>query len=271
MGQPSASTHLRSLEAAIGQRLVIRNGRGSRLTAAGKIVALHAGKILSTLESMRSALDARTEPSSGELVLAASHTPSLVLIPPLLRAFSERFPGVTIKVRTLPSATVAREVARGGVDVGIAGEVLCPEPVLRHQILIDELVGIAPAGLLGTDGSVSRDEFARHSLLLGPEGSSTRMVTERHLARADYRPGRIWAFDSADAIKRAVAGGLGVSFMSRLLVDEAIQRGELVRFAISRAEPMIRPIYVLQPNLAELTPHAARFMTMLMNAHGNRD
>ena len=138
MGQPSASTHLRSLEAAIGQRLVIRNGRGSRLTAAGKIVALHAGKILSTLESMRSALDARTEPSSGELVLAASHTPSLVLIPPLLRGFSERFPGVTIKVRTLPSATVAREVARGGVDVGIAGEVLCPDPVLRHQILIEE-------------------------------------------------------------------------------------------------------------------------------------
>ena len=267
IGQPSASTHVRSLESAIGQRLVIRNGRGSRLTAAGKIVAVHAAKILATLDSMRWALDARTAPSSGELILAASHTPSLVLVPPVLRAFSERYPGVSFKVRTLPSEMVVREVARGAVNVGIAGEVACAEPVLRHQILIDELVGIAPAGLLGSGGWVTRGEFARHSLLLGPEGSSTRMVTERHLARAEYRPGRIWAFDSAEAIKRAVADGLGVSFMSRLLVDEAIERGEMVRFGIAGAERMMRPIYALQPNLAELAPHAAGFMTMLMHAH----
>ncbi|MBV9680968.1 MAG: LysR family transcriptional regulator [Solirubrobacterales bacterium] len=269
IGQPSASTHLRTLETAIGQRLVIRNGRGSSLTAAGKIVAWHAAKILATLNSMRWALDARSAPSSGELLLAASHTPSLILVPPMLCAFSERFPGVSLKVRTLPSEMVVREVARGAADMGIAGEVACTEPVLRHQLLIDELVGIAPAGLLGSGRSVSRGEFARHSLLLGPEGSSTRMVTERHLARAEYRPGRIWAFDSGEAIKRAVAAGLGVSFMSRSLVDEAIQQGEMVRFGISGGERMMRPIYALQPNLAELTPHAAGFMTMLMNAHRN--
>lgn len=267
IGQPSASTHLRTLETAIGQRLVIRNGRGSRLTASGKIVALHAAKILATLDNMRWALDARSAPNRGELLLAASHTPSLVLVPPMLCAFSERFPGVSLKVRTLPSEMVVREVARGSVDMGIAGEVACTEPVLRHQILIDELVGIAPAGLLGSGRSVSRGDFARHSLLLGPEGSSTRMVTERHLARAEYRPGRICAFDSDEAITRAVAAGLGVSFMSRSLVEEAIRQGEVVRFGISGGERMMRPIYALQPNLAELTPHAAGFMTLLVNAH----
>ena len=267
IGQPSASMQLRTLETAIGQRLVIRNGRGSRLTAAGEIVALHAAKILATLDRMRWALDDRTAMSGGQLTLAASHAPSLVLVPPILRAFSERCPGVSFKVRTLPSAMVFREVARGGVDLGIAGEVPGAEPVLRHQILVDELVGIGPSGLLAPGGSVSRREFARHSLLLGPEGSSTRMVTERHLARAEYRPGRIWGFDSDETIKRAVADGLGVSFMSRLLVDEAIQRGELVRFGISGAEQMIRPIYALEPNLTELTPHAAGLMMMLVHAH----
>ena len=35
IGQPSASQHLRLLEAAAGQRLVERSGRGSRLTQAG--------------------------------------------------------------------------------------------------------------------------------------------------------------------------------------------------------------------------------------------
>jgi DNA-binding transcriptional LysR family regulator len=163
---------------------------------------------------------------------------------------------------------VVREVARGAVDIGIAGEVACAEPVIRKQILIDELVGIAPVGLLSTDaGSVSREVFARHSLLLGPDGSSTRMITERHLARAGYRAARIWAFDSSEAIKRAVADGIGISFMSHLLISGEIERGDLVPFCIAGLERMMRPIHAVQPSLAELTPQAARFATLMMDAH----
>jgi len=268
IGQPSASMHLRTLEMAIGQRLVIRNGRGSQLTAAGKIVASHAVGMLTTLESMRSALDALNAPSRGELTVAASHTPSLVLIPPILRDFSERYPVVSVNVRTLPSEVVVREVARGAVDVGVTGEVACAESVVRQQILIDELVGIAPADLISSkDGFMGRGEFARYSLLLGPEGSSTRVITERHLAGAEYRPARIWALDSFEAIRRAVTDGIGVSFMSRLLVSDEIKRGELLSFRISGVERMLRPIYAVQPSLAELAPHAAGFMTLLMDAH----
>ena len=74
IGQPSASMHLRTLETAVGQRLVIRNGRGSKLTAAGRIVASHAARMLGTLESMRWALDALNAPSTGELAaLSASN------------------------------------------------------------------------------------------------------------------------------------------------------------------------------------------------------
>lgn len=268
IGQPSASMHLRTLETAVGQRLVIRNGRGSKLTDGGKIVASHAARMLETLESMRWELYALNAPSMGELAVAASQTASLVLIPPVLRDFSARHPGVSVNLRTLPSEMVVREVARGAVDIGIAGEVACPEPVVRKQILIDELVGIAPVGLLSSDaGSVSREEFARHSLLLGPEGSSTRMITERYLARADYRAARIWAFDSSEVIKRAVSYGIGVSFMSQLLVDDEIERGDLVPFRISELERMMRPIYAVQPSLAEPTPQAARFATLMVDAH----
>jgi molybdate transport repressor ModE-like protein len=268
IGQPSASMHLRTLETAIGQRLVIRNGRGSTLTSAGKIVASHAARILASLDSMRWALDALDAPSRGELVLAASSAPSLALLPPILRDFSERYPAVSVKVRTLPSEMVVREVARATVDLGIAGEVGCSEPVVRRQILIDELVGVAAAGLLSPNGGpVTRSQFARHSLLLDPEGSSTRMVTERHLARGDYRPARIWVFDSSEAIKRAVVDGLGVSFMSRLLVADEVERGKLVPFRISGVERMTRPIHAVQPSLSDLTPHATGFVALLTEAH----
>ena len=83
----------------------------------------------------------------------------------------------------------------------------------------------------------------------------------------DYWAARIWAFDSSEAIKRAVADGIGVSFMSQLLVNDEIERGDLVPFRISGLERMPRPIYAVQPSLAELTPQAARFATLMMDAH----
>src|SRR5437763_14699053 len=51
IGQPSASQHLRLLEAAAGQRLVERNGRGSRLTEAGRVLAARAAQALDGLEA----------------------------------------------------------------------------------------------------------------------------------------------------------------------------------------------------------------------------
>jgi molybdate transport repressor ModE-like protein len=267
IGQPSASMHLRTLETAIGETLVARTGRGSSLTAEGKIVASHAARVLATLDSMRGALDAQNARSGGELTVAASLTPSLAVIPGIMRQFSDSYPGVTFRLRTLPSELVVREVAHARAAIGIAGEVATDEPVVRRQILTDELVGIAPVGLVSSEGGfVSREEFARHSLLLGAEGSSKKLVTETYLARAEYRPARIWGFDSYEAIKRAVMDGLGVSFVSQLLVRHEIARGELATFRLSGVGRMVRPIHAVHSSVTELTPQGAAFLTLLIDA-----
>ena len=267
IAQPSASVHVRTLESATGQRLVARDGRGSRLTAAGKVVASHADRVLATLDSMRRTLDALDGRNVGELVLAASLTPSLLLLPSLLRAYRDLYPGVTINLRTSPGGAVVRDVARGAAEIGVAAEVPGAEPVASRQILIDELVGIASPGQISFDGGcVTLAELGRHTLLVGGDSSSTRVVTERYLGRAGYRPTRVWVFDSYDAITRAVSGGLGVSFASRLLVREAVQRGELVAFRLLGVERMLRRIYVLESAVKELTPEGAAFMALLADA-----
>lgn len=268
IGQPSASTHVRKLEAAVGQRLVKRTGRGSSLTPAGKTVASHGAQLLATMDSMRRALDALRDHSAGELTLAASLTPSIELIPPILRQFSDRYPGVSVKLRTVPSESVIEEIARSGADLGIAGAVAGANRVVCRQIMLDELVGIAPVGLFSSNGgAVSRAEFARTRLLVGTDGSSTRVVTERCLSRAESWPARVWEFDSYEAIKRAVADGLGVSFVSRLLVGDDIGRGKLAAFRVSGVERMVRPIHAVQSSVTQLTPQAAAFLTLVFDAN----
>jgi molybdate transport repressor ModE-like protein len=51
MGQPSATKRLKTLEAALGEKLVRRDGRASRLTEAGEIVAGHAQRVLDTFDT----------------------------------------------------------------------------------------------------------------------------------------------------------------------------------------------------------------------------
>jgi LysR family transcriptional regulator, low CO2-responsive transcriptional regulator len=267
IGQPSASMHLRNLEATLGHRLVARDGRGSSLTAAGKVVASHAARMLATLDSMRRAVDALEARGAGELTIVASLTPSVVLLPPILGQLCDRYPGVTVRLRTLPSEAAVEQVARGTVDLGVAGEVRTAEPVARQRVAVDELVGIAAPGLVDPDhGWITLGQLARNRLLLGPKGSSTRTITERYLARAGYRPPPFWEFSSYETITQAVRQGLGVSFISRLLVRTEIEREELSAFRVSGVEQMLRPIHALHYSARELSPEASALMGLLADA-----
>src|SRR5919204_2478041 len=70
MGQPSATKHLQTLEAALGEKLVERHGRASRLTEAGEVVAAHGLRVLDTLEGMQEELRALRGAERGTLAIA---------------------------------------------------------------------------------------------------------------------------------------------------------------------------------------------------------
>src|SRR5205823_1292638 len=75
IGQPSASQHLRLLEAAAGQRLVERSGRGSSLTEAGKVLAGRASQALASLAAADEELHALAGLQMGTIHIGASTAP----------------------------------------------------------------------------------------------------------------------------------------------------------------------------------------------------
>jgi molybdate transport repressor ModE-like protein len=264
VGQPSATKHLKTLEAALGQKLVERSGRSSRLTEAGALVAEHAVRVLDTLDGMRQELEALRDAERGTLVLAASTTPGTYVLPSILQCFAERHPRVEVDIVIGASTSVADRVARREVSLGLAGEVDLPAGVTAEPFLEDEVIGIGAPGELGIKrGRISLDEIAQHTLLVREPGSSTRLVAERYLARLGYRPAKRWELDSNEAIKRAVRAGLGVAFVSQLVVEDELQRGELVAFQIEGAQPMRRSIQLLRPAGRTLTPSERAFVVTL--------
>jgi molybdate transport repressor ModE-like protein len=249
MGQPSATKHLKTLEAAVGEKLVQRDGRASRLTPAGEIVAVHAQRVLDTFEGMQEELRALRDAELGTLTLAASTTPGSYVLPSLLECFAERHPRVEVDVVIGSSRWVAQRVAHREVSLGLAGELEWPDGVLAEPFLEDEIVGIvAPGRLPLRDGTVALDDIASQTLLAREPASSTRVVAGRYLARVGYRAPKRWELDSDEGIKRSVRAGLGIGFVSRRVVEEEIERGVLESFAIEGAAPMRRAIHLLRPD-----------------------
>jgi molybdate transport repressor ModE-like protein len=264
MGQPSATKHLKTLEAAVGEKLVERHGRASRLTEAGEIVAAHAQRVLDTFDGMQAELSALRGAELGTLTLAASTTPGSYVLPSILECFADRHPRVDVDVVIGSSTWVAERVARREVSLGLAGELDWPAGVTAEPFLDDEVVGIAAPGRLRVRrGRVAAADLADQTLLVREPGSSTRAVAERRIGRAGYRPAKRWELDSSEGIKRSVRAGLGIGFVSRLIVQEELDRGELEAFALEGAGPMARSIYLLRPDGREPVPAERAFIQTL--------
>jgi molybdate transport repressor ModE-like protein len=261
ISQPTASAHLRTLEIAVGQPLFVRAGRGTRLTDAGRIVAEHAAIILSALESLQDELSAMSGAQAGTLRLAVCAEFGNYVLPGVLSQFASERERVEISVRVAPSAEVARLVSDGEVDLGVAGDMDHAEGVVAERLMRDELIGIAPKGM----PAITPFALQEMTLVVSPAGSSTRVQTERLLERAG-RPARLVEVDSVEAVKRAVASGVGVAFVSLLAAQDELERGDLQAFALRGTEPLERWLHVLHAANRTPTPLARAFERMLRAA-----
>jgi molybdate transport repressor ModE-like protein len=245
IGQPSASEHLRLLEAAAGQRLVERNGRGSRLTEAGVILASHASQALATLAAGEEELHALAGLESGTIHIGASTTPGVYLLPDTLGCFRRDHPNVAVEVEIGSTGEIIERLVAGRIQLALVGETNVDDRVEMTPFLADEIVGIAKPGLLqARNGKVKAQALAEETLLVREASSSTRRVAERALHEAGIQPQRLWELDSTEAIKRAVREGLGVAFLSRYAVAEEIERGELESFRLAGRPKIERRLHI---------------------------
>src|SRR5919201_470319 len=129
IGQPTASQHLRLLEAAAGQRLVERNGRGSRLTEAGAVLAARAAQALVSLEAADEELAALAGLETGTIRLGASTAPGAYLLPDTLGCFRRAYPDVRVDVEIAASGEILRRLVAGAVQLALVGAEEAGAPV----------------------------------------------------------------------------------------------------------------------------------------------
>jgi molybdate transport repressor ModE-like protein len=264
IGQPTASEHLRLLEAAAGQRLVERNGRGSRLTEAGSLLAARAREALAALRAGEEELGALAGLEAGTIHIGASTTPGVYLLPDTLGCFRRDHPFVDVEVEIAATDEMITRVLAGRVQLALVGETEVDERIELTPFLTDEIVGVAKPGLLPIkSGRIKPAALAEQTLLVREAGSSTRQTAERALSGLSERPRRVWELDSSEAIKRAAREGLGIAFLSRYAVAEELERGELASFRLSGQPRIERRLYIARLARRPLSPSERGFIATL--------
>jgi molybdate transport repressor ModE-like protein len=264
IGQPTASEHLRLLEAAAGQRLVERSGRGSRMTEAGRVLAARAREALAALSAGEEELGALAGLESGTIHIGASTTPGVYLLPDTLGCFRRDHPNVDVEVEIGSTGEIVERILAGRVQLALVGETQVDERIELAPFLSDEIVGIARPGLLPTRrGRLEPTALAEQTLLVREQSSSTRQTTERALSAAGASTRRVWELDSSEAIKRAAREGLGVAFLSRYAVAEEIERGELESFRLAGQPRIERGLYVARLSRRPMSPSEHGFVATL--------
>ncbi|CAM5486137.1 HTH-type transcriptional regulator HdfR [Streptomyces alboniger] len=101
----AVSQQMTKLEREVGQQLLAKNGRGVRLTDAGRLLAEHAARILSQVELAQADLEEQRGKAVGELRLSAFPTAMRGLLPATLTALRAEHPGLRVSCHEMePSA-----------------------------------------------------------------------------------------------------------------------------------------------------------------------
>lgn len=237
--QPAISASLAALERDVGVRLVIRDRQGVRPTPSGEALAVFAAQCLALAEQGKDSAIAAAHPGRGRLRLAAVTTAGEYVVPPILKAFQERYPEVDPVLEVGNRALVLERLLAREADLAVGGRPPAAGPVDGQGFLANDLVIVAApdhplASRTGIDPRRLDDTW-----LLREPGSGTRSTTAEFLSRHEIEPRRVLNLGSNGAVKQAAAVGLGVTLISAQAVALELAAGTLARLRV-RGTPIRR-------------------------------
>ncbi len=259
--QSSVSGALAALSKEMGERLVERDGRGLRPTAAGAAFLPHAERVLATLEDAAAAVREAADPTRYRLRLAATPTAAEHLVPVLWKAFRQRHPDVELSLEVGNRAAVNRLLDQCQADVAIGGPPVDARlrgiPFLENEFVLIT----APEDPRARRGPLALEELANATWLVREPGSGSRDVSLELLAGLPARA-RLSTIGSDAAIKRSVALGLGVGLVSRVAVDRELDDGTLAVVGLLGGTP-VRAWHALFSGVAPRRTGADAFLAFV--------
>lgn len=256
--QPTISHHIKTLERDLGVELFERSGSGLRLTEAGSLLLPRARKLVRETFEIRQMMESMDERIVGQLRIACSTTTGKYILPQFAARFHEQHPGVNISVLRCTSPLVVPQLLKEEADLGVVSYDACGDGMECQEFFNDHIILIVPATHpWASRRSIDPSDLLEVPLIIREPTSGTHRALLAELGAHSI------TFDDMDicleignseAIVKAVEVGFGVSFVSRLAADWALDKGTVVEVPVVDFD-LRRKVYLIRSEVHE--PHRA--------------
>ncbi len=261
--QPTASMQLREITEAAGIPLYEVISRRVHLTEAGRELARTARAIAAEWESFGQKIDAMKGLTRGRLRVAVVST-AKYFVPRLLGSFCALHPDIDISLEVLNRDGVVQRLRENLDDLYIMS--MPPGDIdLDDQVFLpNPLLLIAPLGHpLAGKKKLTLKQLGGQRVILREPGSGTRMAVDAHFRKARFAPPQKLELGSNEAIKQAVAGGLGIAVLSRHALHERLEEDDVAVLDVD-GFPLASQWHVVYPKGKQLSPIARVFHAHLI-------
>ncbi len=225
--QPGISKQIRLLEDELGVEVFARSGKHlTHVTPAGQAILEAAGEVLRKVESIKQVAQEFSNEKKGSLSIATTHTQARYALPPVIRAFIQRYPDVALHMHQGTPMQISEMAADGTVDFAIATEAmeLFSDLVMMPCYRWNRCILVPKDHPLTQSSRLTLEEVAAHPVVTYVFGFTGRSRLDEAFVARGLEPRVVFTAADADVIKTYVRLGLGIGIVAAMAYDAQIDR-----------------------------------------------
>jgi LysR family transcriptional regulator, low CO2-responsive transcriptional regulator len=263
--QPTVSMQVKQLTKAIGLPLFEQVGKRLYLTDAGRELYSTCQEIFQRLDQLEMTVADLKGMKQGKLRLAVITT-TKYFMPRLLGPFCQRYPGIDVSLTVTNHERVIERLANNQDDIYVMSQLPEHLDIKSRAFLENPLVVVAPYDHpLAGEKNISLKRLAEEPFIMREPGSGTRGAFQKLLDSQKLMVKVRLELGSNEAIKQAVAGGLGLSVLSRHTLLPEAANSELTILDVE-GFPISRQWYVVYLSGKQLSVVSTTFLDYLYDA-----
>ena len=268
--QPTVSIQLKQLADIVGLPLVEQVGKKIFLTDTGQLVYTASRDVLDRLDKLVIEIDEAQGLTRGSLKLSIVTT-AKYFVPRLLGSFYRLHPGIEVTLEVINRDQILERLTHNLDDIYVMG--LTPEhlEVTSLPFMENPLVVVAAANHpLAQEQDIDPARLTNEPFIMREQGSGTRLAAESFFKKQNVPVNVRMTLGSNEAIKQAVAGGLGLAVLSKhtLVLDHA--SGAFAMLDV-RGFPLSRQWYAVYPSEKHISAVARAFLDYIAKEGASND
>lgn len=255
LSQSAVSAALADLEGQLGVQLFDRVGKRLVINEHGRLLY---PRVVGLLEQAGEVEQLFRE-DKGAIRVYASSTIGNYILPEMIARYRRDFPSLPLEMSVGNSQDVINAVADFRVDIGLIEGPSHMTELVTEPWLEDELVVFAAPSAPLLSQPVTLESLAAQQWILREKGSGTREIVDYLLLSHLPQFHLGMELGNSEAIKHAVRHGLGISCLSRRVIEEQLESGSLVEVAVPLPR-LVRTLYRIHHRQKHISKALQRFL-----------